>query len=198
MRLVAQWSRGRCGVGATFGQRANAYRLAVRISIQGSRTFCRRFSEWHAGARLPRRPGLRYGVPLRRGHSDRLPALAEEIVGSQAKGDRGCRRECRGSGTTAKSVIPIVSPALADAVHLGLITSEARPGGNVTGIEPYVRDCPPNRWNSPERSPPAPPGSGCLPTSTIQKPRRSGKSWYSRPKPGTMIAEADMNSPDEI
>src|SRR5262249_50887711 len=38
--------------------------------------------------------------------------------------------------------IPIVSPALADAVGLGLIASEARPGGNVTGIEPYVAGLP--------------------------------------------------------
>ena len=42
----------------------------------------------------------------------------------------------------ATSTIPIVTPALADAVHLGLIASEARPGGNVTGIEPYVAGLP--------------------------------------------------------
>jgi len=40
------------------------------------------------------------------------------------------------------SSVPIVSGALADAVHLGLIASEARPGGNVTGIAPYVAGLP--------------------------------------------------------
>jgi putative tryptophan/tyrosine transport system substrate-binding protein len=40
------------------------------------------------------------------------------------------------------STIPIVSAALADAVNLGLIASETRPGGNVTGIEPYVPGLP--------------------------------------------------------
>jgi putative ABC transport system substrate-binding protein len=40
------------------------------------------------------------------------------------------------------STIPIVCAALADAVRLGLIASEARPGGNVTGIEPYVAGLP--------------------------------------------------------
>jgi putative ABC transport system substrate-binding protein len=40
------------------------------------------------------------------------------------------------------STIPIICPALADAVHLGLIASEARPGGNVTGIEPYIGGLP--------------------------------------------------------
>ena len=42
----------------------------------------------------------------------------------------------------ATQTIPIVSPTLADAVHIGLIASEARPGGNVTGIEPYVAGLP--------------------------------------------------------
>jgi putative tryptophan/tyrosine transport system substrate-binding protein len=42
----------------------------------------------------------------------------------------------------ATSTIPIICPALADAVHLGLISSEARPGGNVTGIEPYIGGLP--------------------------------------------------------
>jgi putative ABC transport system substrate-binding protein len=42
----------------------------------------------------------------------------------------------------ATSTIPIICPALADAVHLGLVASEARPGGNVTGIEPYIGGLP--------------------------------------------------------
>jgi len=42
----------------------------------------------------------------------------------------------------ATSAIPIVCPALADAVHLGLIASEARPGGNVTGVAPYIAGLP--------------------------------------------------------
>jgi putative ABC transport system substrate-binding protein len=40
------------------------------------------------------------------------------------------------------SNIPIVCPALADAVHLGLINTEARPGRNITGIEPYIAGLP--------------------------------------------------------
>ncbi len=30
--------------------------------------------------------------------------------------------------------VPIVCPLLADPIHLGLIASESRPGGNVTGL----------------------------------------------------------------
>jgi putative tryptophan/tyrosine transport system substrate-binding protein len=42
----------------------------------------------------------------------------------------------------ATTSIPIVCPALADAVNLGLINSEARPGRNVTGVEPYIAGLP--------------------------------------------------------
>ncbi len=42
----------------------------------------------------------------------------------------------------ATSTIPIVSGALADADHLGLIASYSQPGGNVTGITPYIAGLP--------------------------------------------------------
>jgi putative ABC transport system substrate-binding protein len=68
------------------------------------------------------------------GDSARMPALAEELV--QLKPDVVV------SGTTAgvlavkqiTSAIPIVCIALTDPVGLGLIESDARPGGQVTGI----------------------------------------------------------------
>jgi putative ABC transport system substrate-binding protein len=76
------------------------------------------------------------------GYQDRLPALAEELV--QLKPDVILAMAIAAAvpARKATSTIPIVSPALADAVHLGLIASEARPGGNVTGIEPYVAGLP--------------------------------------------------------
>jgi putative ABC transport system substrate-binding protein len=42
----------------------------------------------------------------------------------------------------ATTTIPIVVPVLADAVELGLVASEARPGGNLTGVAPYVKGLP--------------------------------------------------------
>jgi putative ABC transport system substrate-binding protein len=76
------------------------------------------------------------------GYQDRLPGLAKELVrlkpdvilANAVDSVVAVRKETR--------TIPIVSPALADAVHLGLIASEARPGGQVTGIEPYVAGLP--------------------------------------------------------
>ena len=76
------------------------------------------------------------------GYQERLPALTEEVI--QLKPDVILAPAVISAVAARKvtSTIPIVSPALADAVHLGLIASEARPGGNVTGIEPYVAGLP--------------------------------------------------------
>jgi putative ABC transport system substrate-binding protein len=71
-----------------------------------------------------------------------MPALAAEVVGLQPD------LIVTGSTDTAleskklTSTIPIISAALADAVHLGLVESYAHPGGNVTGITPYLPDLP--------------------------------------------------------
>jgi putative tryptophan/tyrosine transport system substrate-binding protein len=73
---------------------------------------------------------------------DRLPALAEEIVRLEPNVILAAAVSAAVPARKATSAIPIVCPALADAVHLGLIVSEARPGGNVTGIEPYVAGLP--------------------------------------------------------
>src|SRR5262245_26309590 len=42
----------------------------------------------------------------------------------------------------ATSTIPIVVPALGNPTALGLIETDARPGGNLTGIMPYVKGLP--------------------------------------------------------
>jgi putative ABC transport system substrate-binding protein len=76
------------------------------------------------------------------GYSERLSALAEELVGLKPD---VILAPASGQAVAAKKAtekIPIVTPALADAVHLGLVASEARPQGNVTGITPYVAGLP--------------------------------------------------------
>jgi putative ABC transport system substrate-binding protein len=72
----------------------------------------------------------------------RLPTIMEEMV--QLKPDvilAPATLEAV-AAKRATSTIPIVCPALADALNLGLIASEARPGGNLTGIEPYIEGLP--------------------------------------------------------
>lgn len=73
---------------------------------------------------------------------DRVPSIEEmvallkpDVIAAPATLEAVAARK-------ATSTIPIVCPALADAVHLGLIASEARPGGNVTGIAPYIAGLP--------------------------------------------------------
>src|SRR5271169_1708485 len=76
------------------------------------------------------------------GYAERLPALADELV---SLNPNVILAPATGQAVAAKratATIPIVTPALADAVHLGLVASEARPGGNVTGIAPYVPGLP--------------------------------------------------------
>lgn len=76
------------------------------------------------------------------GYPDRLSALAEELVQLKPDVILAIAVAAAVPARNATRTIPIVSPALADAIDLGLIKSEARPGGNVTGIEPYVAGLP--------------------------------------------------------
>src|SRR5215469_16081534 len=76
------------------------------------------------------------------GYVERLPALANEVVGLHPKVILAPASGPAVAAKKATSTIPIVTPALGDAVHLGLIASEARPASNVTGISPYVAGLP--------------------------------------------------------
>jgi putative ABC transport system substrate-binding protein len=76
------------------------------------------------------------------GYQDRLPTLTEEVIQLNPDVILAPAVISAVAARKATSTIPIVCGALADAVHLGLIGSEARPGGNVTGIEPYIPGLP--------------------------------------------------------
>ena len=76
------------------------------------------------------------------GYAERLPALAEELVGLKPAVILAPATGQAVAAKKATATIPIVTPALADAVHLGLVASDARPGGNVTGLTPYVAGLP--------------------------------------------------------
>jgi ABC-type uncharacterized transport system substrate-binding protein len=75
-------------------------------------------------------------------HNERLPSLAAELM--------QLNPDIFFAGATAQAVvvkkltktIPIIVAALADPVGLGLVESEAHPGGNLTGISPYVKGQP--------------------------------------------------------
>ncbi|WP_198030065.1 ABC transporter substrate-binding protein [Bradyrhizobium sp. Tv2a-2] len=68
------------------------------------------------------------------GHLDRFPALAAELVGLRPDVILATVTPAAVATRALTTSIPIVCPLLADAINLGLISSEARPGGNVTGV----------------------------------------------------------------
>jgi hypothetical protein len=61
------------------------------------------------------------------GYAERLPVLADEIVRLSPSAILAPGSGPAVAARKATAKIPIVAPALADAVHLGLIASEARP-----------------------------------------------------------------------
>ena len=64
------------------------------------------------------------------GHSDRLPALVDELVRLNVAVNTPAAQAAK----KATSTIPIVILRVADPVGQGLVGSLARPGGNVTGL----------------------------------------------------------------
>ena len=133
------------------------------------------------------------------GFADRLPALAEEIVGLKPDVIMAAAVNAAVPAHTATSVIPIVCPALADAVHLGLVASEARPGGNVTGIEPYVAGLPAKQMEFAREIVPGATRIGLLTNLQDQKARPQQQELVSPAKALELtVVEADANNPNEI
>ena len=75
-------------------------------------------------------------------HVERLPAVAQEVVRLAPAIIVAGAVDTALAARRVTSTIPIVSGALADAIDLGLAASYSRPGGNVTGITPYVDGLP--------------------------------------------------------
>jgi len=76
------------------------------------------------------------------GQVERLPKAAEELVQLNPDIIVASATIQAVEIKKATATIPIVVAVLADAVALGLVASDARPGGNVTGIAPYVKGLP--------------------------------------------------------
>jgi putative tryptophan/tyrosine transport system substrate-binding protein len=67
-------------------------------------------------------------------HLDRFPVLAAEVVGLKPDVILATVTPAAVATRALTKSIPIVCPLLADAINLGLIATDSRPGGNVTGI----------------------------------------------------------------
>ena len=133
------------------------------------------------------------------GYADRIPSLAEEVV--QLKPDVILATAIDTAVAVRKltSTIPIVTGALADPVHLGLIASEVRPGGNVTGIEPYLTGLPAKQMELAREIVPRASKVGLL--TNLQDPKAPPQAQELTAAAKALevdIATADANRPEEI
>jgi putative ABC transport system substrate-binding protein len=68
------------------------------------------------------------------GQLDRFPMLAEELIRLSPNVILAAVTPAAVAARALTQTIPIVCPLLADPTRFGLIASESRPGGNVTGV----------------------------------------------------------------
>src|SRR5215471_2323829 len=133
------------------------------------------------------------------GYIERLPPLAEELVRLHP---RVILAPASGPAVAAKNAtatIPIVTPALADAVHLGLIASESRPSSNVTGIAPYVAGLPAKQM---ELAREVVPGAAKIGVLTNLEDPKAPAQWQelkvAAEKLGVNVVGADVREPDDL
>jgi putative ABC transport system substrate-binding protein len=133
------------------------------------------------------------------GFQDRLPGLAQEIIALKPAVIVAAAVNAAIPARAATKEIPIICPALADAVHLGLIASEARPGGNVTGIETYVEGLPAKQIEFAREMLPGVGTIGLLTNSTDPKAPPQAQELESLARTvGAKAVSADANVPEDI
>jgi putative ABC transport system substrate-binding protein len=133
------------------------------------------------------------------GYADRIPSLAEDVVRLKPDVILATAPDTAVAVRKLTSTIPIVTGALADPVHLGLIASEARPGGNVTGIEPYLTGLPAKQMELAREIVPGASKIGLL--TNLQDPKAPPQAQELTTAAKALeveIATADANRPGEI
>lgn len=119
--------------------------LIVYLGAGTTATASRYVDAFRSGlSELGLRDGVEIEIRVRMAESriERLPGLAEETVALNPALIVAGSSDAAVVTRKLTASIPIISGALADAENLGLVTSNARPGGNVTGVMPYVKGLP--------------------------------------------------------
>jgi ABC-type uncharacterized transport system substrate-binding protein len=133
------------------------------------------------------------------GYVERLPALADEIISFKPSVIIAPGSGPAVAARKATATIPIVAPALADAVHLGLIASESRPGGNVTGISPYVAGLPAKQLELAREIVPGTGSIGVLGNLADAKaPPQLQELKGAGLESGIKVVAEDANTPDDL
>ena len=78
--------------------------------------------------------GIRIEVRNAAGHSERLPALVEELLRLKVEVIVAINTPAAQTAKNATRTVPVVMMRVADPVKSGLVASLAHPGGNVTGL----------------------------------------------------------------
>ena len=133
------------------------------------------------------------------GYIERLPALAQELVQLHPSVILAPASGPAVAAKRATATIPIVSPALADAVHLGLVVSVSRPGGNVTGITPYVEGLPAKQMELAREIVPSAARIGVLANLSDPKaPPQLQELEAAGRELGVTVVVADARTPDDL
>ncbi len=74
------------------------------------------------------------------GKNERLPSLAEELVRLKVDVIFAINTPAAWAAKRATTIIPIVIARLADPTKTGLVSSIARPGGNITGVSSIAEE----------------------------------------------------------
>jgi putative ABC transport system substrate-binding protein len=77
---------------------------------------------------------VRFEYRYTKGHNERLPELADELVGLNVDVILTWGTDAVLAAKQATTTIPIVMGAVGDPLGIGIVTNLARPGGNVTGF----------------------------------------------------------------
>jgi putative ABC transport system substrate-binding protein len=99
----------------------------------------------------------------------------------------------------ATSMIPIIVPALGNPIALGLIETDARPGGNLTGIMPYIKGLPAKQLELGREIVPSALKMGIVNNSSDVKAMGQWEEIEAvTPKLDIKIASADVRKPEDI
>jgi putative tryptophan/tyrosine transport system substrate-binding protein len=133
------------------------------------------------------------------GYIERLPEFAEELIRLHPNVILAAASGPAVAAKKATSTIPIITPALADAVHLGLIASDSRPGGNVTGISPYVAGLPAKQMELAREVVPSAARIGVLANLSDPKaPPQCQELEAAGRELGLHVVAADVRTPDDL
>jgi putative tryptophan/tyrosine transport system substrate-binding protein len=128
-----------------------------------------------------------------------LPRLAKELVQLNPDVILATASANALAAKTATSTIPIVVPALGNPIALGLIETDARPGGNLTGIMPYVKGLPTKQLELAREIVP-----GALKIGIAKDPTdaKAIGQWdeieATAPKLDIKIVSADVQKPEDV